>query len=83
MAKKIVLKKHQLFDKLMGGVESMQQEREGKITLPEFIILSSLGVFIKKAPCRFDSKPCTIFNINNLQHISLVKSPLNFWHKFK
>ena len=26
-------KKRKLFDELMGGVESMQQQREGKITL--------------------------------------------------
>jgi len=33
MAKKTIAKKRKLFDELMDSVESMQHEREGKITL--------------------------------------------------
>ena len=33
MAKKNTIKKRKLFDELMDGVESMQDQREGKITL--------------------------------------------------
>ncbi|VAW94415.1 Antitoxin to RelE-like translational repressor toxin [hydrothermal vent metagenome] len=33
MAQKNTIKKRKLFDELMNGVESMQHEREGKITL--------------------------------------------------
>ena len=33
MARKNTIKKRKLFDELMVGVESMQHEREGKITL--------------------------------------------------
>ncbi len=33
MAKKTMAKKRKLFDELMDGVESMQHERESKITL--------------------------------------------------
>ena len=33
MASKSTIKKRKLFDELMNGVESMQHEREGKITL--------------------------------------------------
>ncbi|VAW98331.1 Antitoxin to RelE-like translational repressor toxin [hydrothermal vent metagenome] len=33
MAKKTIIRKRKLLDELMGGVEAMQHEREGKITL--------------------------------------------------